>query len=279
MEDDHREQYVRYAVFHWRRLPMARTRALLLFAAVLLVLSGCKAFFEFNAFSSLDKTSVPDPSRYQGASGLANLQADLLSTSVVNALKGDPATVAIILNNLNTSYGVTGTLTTPDQQIAAILYSNLALQTTSGDVLVNNIVANVLTTPTGNLATVLQAVVPPDVAADINKFTAMVNGFLTAEPAYVSLGNSLPTYGAPPGMNMGDVTQKATVAYLMERVYAAAVATPGVGAANAIPELFALVNNQPNSVANVQTNPTNPLNPLPGWLQNIYAVSGAPLPK
>jgi hypothetical protein len=256
---------------------MARTRTLVLFVAALLALSGCQAFFDFNAFSSLDKASVPNPSRYQGAGGLANLQADLGSTSIVNALKGDPATVATILANLNTSYNVTGTLTTPDQQTAAILYSDLALQSTSGDVLVNNIVASVLTTTTGNLGTILQSVVPPDVAADINKFTAMVNGLRsTAEPAYMSLGYSLPTYGAPPGMNMGDVTQKATVSYLMVEVFnAVTLVDPGTE----IAQMFALVNNQPNNIANVQTSPADPFNPMPPWLNNIYTVSGAPLPK
>jgi hypothetical protein len=255
---------------------MARTRAFLLFVAALLALSGCSVLFDFNAFSSLDKASVPNPSRYQGAGGLANLQSDLSSPSIVAALQGDPATVAIILGNLNTSYGVTGTLTTPDQQTAAILYSNLALQSTFGDVLVNNIVANVLTQAPGNLASILQSVVPPEVAADITKFTAMVNGLLTAEPAYQSLGTSLGTYPPPPGMNMGDVAQKAAVSYLMFEVFNA---VSGVDPGSEIAQMFALVNNQPNNIAAVSTTPANPLNPMPAWLQNIFTVSGAPVPK
>jgi hypothetical protein len=170
----------------------------------------------------------------------------------------------------------TGPLTTPDQQTAAILYSDLALKSTSGDVLVNNIVSNILTQAPGNLASILQAIVPPDVAADITKFSAMVNGLLAANTAYQVLGATLVPASPPPGMNMGDVAQKASVAYLMERVNAAVVGT--VGAGSAMAEMFALVNNQPNSIASVITTPANPLNPLPAWLKNIFDAAGAPYP-
>ena len=199
---------------------MARTRALVLFVAALLALSGCKAFFDFNAFSSLDKASVPNPSRYQGAGGLANLQADLGSSSIVDALKGDPATVATILANLNSSYGVTGTLTTPDQQTAAILYSDLALKSTSGDALVNNIVASVMTTSTGNLGQILQSVVPP--TWQRTSRSSPTWWMVSARPRIPRTwhwGLRAAAVGAPPGMNMGDVTQKATVSYLMVEVF------------------------------------------------------------
>ena len=68
---------------------MARTRAFVLFVAVLLVLSGCKAFFKLNAFSSLDKAAVRSE-QVPGFGGLVNLQSDLKSQAIVNALKGDP---------------------------------------------------------------------------------------------------------------------------------------------------------------------------------------------
>jgi hypothetical protein len=262
---------------------MARARAFVLFVAVLLVLSGCKAFFDFNAFSSLDKASVPNPSRYQGSGGLANLQADLQSHAIVAALSGDPTTVATILGNLNTAYAVTtGPLTTPDAQAAAILYSDLALQTTSGDVLVNNMVATMMTTPPGNLQSILQSIVPPDVAADINKFTAMVNGLLQANVAYDVLGQSLAGLPAPPGMNMGDTAQKAAVAWLMYKVDLAVIGA--VGAPAAVAQMFALVNNQTNSIAGVTTVPANPLNPIaaagltPPSLKRIFDAAGAPYP-
>jgi hypothetical protein len=262
-------------MFAERRFPMARTRAFLLITVVLFSLSTCKALFDFNAFSSLDKASVPDPARYQGVGGLSNLQNDLSSPAVVAALSGDPATVAAILSNLDTTYHVTtGPLTTPEQQTAAILYAQLALATTSGDVLINNIIASVLTNAPGNLASIMQSIVPADVAADLTKFTAMMNGLLTANAAYQVLGASVPP--APPGMNIGDVAQKAAVAYLMERVYAAVVIT--VGAPNAMTEMFALLNNQPNSISSITTTPANPLNPLPGWLKNLFDAAGAQYP-
>jgi len=262
---------------------MARTRAFALFVAVLLVLSGCKAFFEFNLFSSVDKAAVPDPSKYQGAGGLANLQADLQSHAIMQALSGDPATVATILANLDAAYGVTTTVpSNSSEQIAAILYSDLYLQTTSGDELVNSVVANVLTQPPGNLKSILSSIVPADVAADITKFTTMVTGLLQANIAYDNLGQSLAVLPPPPGMNMGDTAQKAAVAFLMYKVDQAVIVA--VGAPLAIAEMFALINNQPNSIAGVVLSPANPLNPISGAglhppsLQRIFDAAGAPYP-
>ena len=257
---------------------MVRTRVFALFAAVLLVLSGCSAFFDFNAFSSLDKPAVPNPSRYQGVGGLSNLHADLGSPAIVDALKGDPATVAAIEANLIATYNVTvGPLTTPDQQAAAILYSDLALKSTSGDALVNNIVANVLTTPSGNIQSMLASIVPADVAADPVKFSNMVAGLLAANTAYQVLGAALVPASPPPGMNMGDVAQKAAVAFLMERVVTAVAVN--VSPLDPVTEMFKLVNNQANAIsANLSTSPANPLNPLPGWLKNIFDAAGAPYP-
>ena len=265
---------------------MARTRASVLFVAVLLVVSGCKAFFDFNAFSSLDKASVPNPSRYQGASGLANLQADLQSQSIVNALKGDLGTVATILSNLNTSYAVTtGPLSTPDAQTAAILYSDLSLQSTSGDVLVNNIVGTLMTNPQGNLQAMLQSIVPPDVAADLTKFTNMVNGLLAAKVVYQVLGGSItdvngngkidPGEGVPPGTNMGDTAQKAAVSYLMLTIFNAV--TP-FDTGTEIAAMFALLNNQANNISTL--NVADPFTPMSGvpWLKNIFDCAGAPYP-
>lgn len=257
---------------------MARTRALVLFVAVLLVLSGCSAFFDFNAFSSLDKPAAPSASRYQGVDGLSNLRSDLGSAALVNALKNDPTTVAAIEANLVAIYNVTtGPLTTPDQQTAAILYSDLALKSTSGDQLVNNIVASVLTNAPGNIPSILASIVPADVAADSTKFANMVAGLLAANTVYQVLGATLNPASPPPGMNMGDTAQKAAVAFLMERVVAAVSAD--VNPLDPVAEMFNLVNNQPNNIsANLSTTPSNPLNPLPGWLANIFDAAGAPYP-
>ena len=258
---------------------MAGTRVfgrIVLLAAILSVLAGCGAFFGFNAFAGIDKAPPPDPARYQGPGGLANLQTDLESPSVVAAMKNDPQAVNQILNNLNTSYGLTTTpITTPDQQTAAILYSQLALQSTSGDVLVNNIVTTVINNPSGNLQSMLASIVPPDVAADPVKFTAMVNNLLAAETVYVNLGTNLNPSFPPPGMNMGDVAQKAAVSLLMKTIYDAATAK--VGAGNEITNLFALINNQPSNGLDKVTI-TDPYNPMPTWLKNIFDAAGAPYP-
>jgi hypothetical protein len=262
---------------------MARTRAFALFVAVLLVLSGCKAFFDFNAFAGLDKAAVPNPSRYQGTHGLANLKDDLQSHAIMDALSGDPATVAIILANLDAEHGsfTTTVPTTADSQIAAILYSDLELQTTSGDDLVNNVADLLVNPPSSDIKSVLQSIVPADVAADPTKFANMVGGLLAANIAYQNLGASLSTLPAPADMNMGDVAQKAAVAYLMERVNAAV--TADVNPLNPVDQMFKLINNQSNSITpGLSTTPANPLNPTgsgpPGWLKNIFDAAGAPYP-
>ncbi len=268
---------------------MARTRAFVLFVAVLLALSGCSAFFDFNAFSSLDKPSAPDPSRYQGLSGLTNLQTDLGSPSIVNTLKNNFALSQQILNQIENdpSYPLTGSPPwSPAQQTAAILYSSLALQSTSGDQLVNNVVATLMTSVPGNIQSILQSIIPAGVMADQSgtSFTNMVNGLLNAEAMYVKLGNSILDVNgngkidpgdAPPGMNMGDAAQKAAVALLMYAVDRAVIDFP-VPPGTDISELWKLVNNQPNHISGVII--ADPLNPLPGWLKNIFDAAGAPYP-
>ncbi len=279
-----------HTVFHrMKRSPMVRIRTFTLLAVVLSTVAGCDAFFGFNAFSSLDKPAVPDPSRYQGASGLANLQADLSSPAVVDALKSSPSTVATILTNLNTDNG--NFLATPPStasgQIAAILYSDLALKATSGDVLVNNIVAAVMTTTTGNLQSVLSSIIPADVAADPVKFASMVNGLLAANVAYDSLGQSLAVLAAPAGMNMGDTAQKAAVAWLMYCVDQAVVGA-GYSPPADTDQLYLLMNNKPNGIGSLSTVPANPFDPTgtgiagaglhPPSLKRIFDAAGAPYP-
>lgn len=278
------------AVFHrMQRLPMAKIRTIALMAAIALTAAGCSAFFDFNAFSSLDKPAVPSPTRYQGAAGLSNLQTDLSSPAIVEALKGSPSTVATILTNLNTDNG--NFLGTPPStstgQIAAILYSDLSLKSTSGDVLVNNIVAAVMTQTTGNLQSILSSIIPADVAGDATKFAAMVNGLLAANVAYDSLGQSLATLPFPTGMNPGDTAQKAAVAWLMYCVDNAVVGA-GYGSPTDIDQLFKLVNNQPNGIGSLSTSPANPFDPTgsgiagaglnPPSLKRIFDAANAPYP-
>jgi hypothetical protein len=260
---------------------MARTRAFVLFVAVLLVLSGCKAFFDFNAFSGLDKAAVPDPSRYQGAGGLANLQSDLDSRSVVDALRGDYTTSQTILTNLQDEYSVhAGPLNTTDQQTAAILYANLALASTYGDELANNIVENIATTPpSGNIGTLIASVIPAAVIHDPTEFKHMMDGMVDANIVYQNLGSHL---GAPPqpvpGMNMGDTAQKAAVAFLMDAIVDAVMASPPTYTqAQAVDQMYKLVNDDPtNTISGVTL--TDPFTPTDTNLNNIFVAAGAQYP-
>jgi hypothetical protein len=167
----------------------------------------------------------------------------------------------------------------PDQQTAAILYAQLALQSTSGDELVNNIADTVVNNPSGNLRSMLASIVPSDVAASLTKFTAMVNNLLVAELVYINLGTSLDPANPPPGMNMGDVAQKAAVALLMKTIFDAATAQ--VGGGNEIPDLFALINNQPSGgldTVSISDPFANMGSGSPAWLVHIFDAAGAPYP-
>jgi hypothetical protein len=260
---------------------MARTRARMLLLAPLLVLSGCSAsFYDFNLFSSLDTVHEPDPSRYQGSDGLSNLKVDLASPAVVRALKANYALSTEILLNLQTdpNHPLGGFPPwTSDQQTAAVLYGDLALKCTYGDVLANNAATALLTQAPGNLQSILQSIVPSEVLADSSgtMFSNMITQLFNANIMYQKLGDSVPP--VPPGTNMGDVAEKAAVAYLISCVFAAVtVADPG----NEIPEMWALVNNQPNNISTLQTVPPNPFGPpMPAPLKNLFDAAGAPYPS
>jgi hypothetical protein len=260
---------------------MARTRAFVLFVAVLLVLSGCKAFFEFNAFSSLDKAAVPDPSRYQGSDGLSNLQEDLQSPAIVDALRGDYTTSQEILQNLEDSYDVhAGSLNSTAEQTAAVLYADLALSSTYGDELANNIVENITTTtPSGNIGDLIKSVIPDAVIHNQTDFTHMISGLLDANVVYQNLGSHLGTPPLPvPGMNMGDTAQKAAVAFLMDAIVTAAIpdSVPST-TAGAIAEMYKLVNDDPtNHISAVSL--TDPFTPADPELHNIFEAAGATYP-
>ena len=253
-------------------------------AALLLIplflLAGCSAFFGFNAFKSLDEPPAPSLSDYQGgSSGLEKLAADLGSPAVVDKLKADAATTFAVETYLYTSYLSTGPLDTPDKQSAAILYGDLYLKTTSGNELVNNIVASLVTSvQTGNISSLLSSIIPSDIAGNETAFTAMIAGLLQANAAYQALGAETPPYGVPPGMTMGDVAQKAAVAYLIWAVVDAiesqtVYATPQ----EAIAQMFLLTNNQANGIGSVSV--ADPFSPLNASLKNIFDAAGAPYPK
>ncbi len=173
-------------------MDLIRAKVCLLLAALLL-LAGCSAFFEFNLLKGMDKPAAPKASDYEGSGGLDKLATDLGSPAVVAALAADPTTVSQIEAYLSMTY-LSGPLTTPDQQQAAVLYSDLNLKTTSGDQFVNNVVAIVVSgTGTGQtIQEILQGIVPANVAADPVAFTNMVDGLVASGAAYQLLGASVP---------------------------------------------------------------------------------------
>jgi hypothetical protein len=276
---------------------MAGTKYLVLFVAVLLALSGCSAFFDFNAFSSLDKPAAPDPSRYTGASGLANLQTDLNSPAIVNALKNDPATVAAI--NAILMADLAGGVSTADQQQAAILYSNLNIVTTPAAGLVQNVVQIVVNgvSSTSKIQDLLNSVIPPDALADPAVFATMINALLLSNTQYLALGVSIGfndggvvTQGAgvPQGTNMGDVAQKAGVAFTIAVIYNQMQAADPLMKAQEIQQMYLLATSPSAADAAVQNLSPDPFNTsssdpyvsanLPA-IQNIYKCAGIALPS
>ena len=254
--------------------------------APFLLLAGCSAFFGFNLLKGLDKPPAPKASDYEGPGGLDKLQADLNSPAIVAELKNDPATTQQIENYLVTTY-LTGPLTTEDQEQAAVVYADLNLKTTGGDQLVNN-AANLALSGNGSGQTIqqiLQAIVPADVASDPTAFAAMMNGLLNAAAAYQLLGASLtPPATAPPGANMGDVAQKAAVAYTMQSAVYDIINASGGDTANAIQQMYNLLNNQPNTVPTGAIDPfSTPISPYDSTslqnIKNIFAVAGATMPS
>jgi hypothetical protein len=258
---------------------MARLRTAAVLIVALFALGGCSAFFQFNAFAALDTPPAPTLADYQGEDGLANLAADLGSPAVIEQLKGDPALVDQLSTYLHDTF-LTGPLTTADAQLAAALYSDLGLVTTGGDTLVNNVVTTLVTTsPSGNIGDLITSIIPADVLADATgaKFTAMVQALLAADVSYQLLGNSIPAYGAPPGVNLGDVAQKAAVACMMRAVVDSVKTAMSYGSdGQAIDEIYLLVSGQPNGIDSVTV--ADPFSPAPGYITNLFDAAGAPLP-
>jgi hypothetical protein len=260
---------------------MARVKVAALLIVGAVFCAGCSFFFDFNAYASLDKPPTPTAADYEGAAGLQRLAADLESPAVVAQLAANPTTVDEIKAYLSTTY-LSTPLATADQQTAAVLYCDLTLKTTSGDDLVNNVVTTIMSTPqTGNIADLIKSIIPASVLADTTgaTFKAMVQGLLDASAVYEELGTDIATYGATPGLNLGDLAQKAAVAYTM-RVIVDAVVSQGPPStdAEAEDEMFKLVTGDPTNTVSGVTVSSDPLNPLPGWLQNIFNAAGVPAP-
>ena len=152
---------------------MARMKVIALMALSLLALAGCSAFFGFNAFSSLDTPPALDTSKYEGSGGLAALQADLSSPTVVAQFIADPTAAQAVEKYLHDNYlSGSGGITTPDQQQAATLYCNLQIQTTQAAELVNNVVSVLAGgAPTASgIQSLLKSLLPPAAFASQQAF-------------------------------------------------------------------------------------------------------------
>jgi len=246
--------------------------------ASFLFLAGCSAFFGFNLLKGLDKAPAPDPSQYNyatnGEAGLLKLSTDLGSQAIVNAMIGDPQATSTIESNLQTTYN-DPSVPVADRELAAALYSDVNLKTTSGSVVVTNAVNLVQSGTNGqSVQQILQEIVPDNVKSDPTAFTNMVDGLLNSCAAYQVLGGSLtPPAQAPPGVNMGDVAQKAATAWTMQCVVTA-VEGGTLTQQQAIDQMYAITNGQSSTV----TVP-DPFSPAPGWLSNIFTVAGATMPS
>lgn len=235
---------------------MSRVTTTVLAVGVVFALAGCAPLLEFNLFRGIDARPVPTAAEYETAEGLDRLGEDLNSPAVVEAMT--PEVVAEIENHLWDTYlddGVSG----EDDQQAAILYADLALKTSEGEALVNNIVQALLDeTIDGSVADLLQQIIPSEALEDQSVFEAMVNALLLANEAYLLLGASIDLDddgeaddGAtlPPDALPGDIAQKAIVAYTMRVMVDAIVAypDPDMSEADALDELYLIATDDPGA--------------------------------
>jgi hypothetical protein len=221
---------------------MKRMRAIALLVVPLLALAGCSGLFDFNAFSALDKPAAPKLADYTATGGLDKLATDLGSPAVVDQLKADTGTtVADIETYLLTTYLSTPTITTAEQQQAAILYGEVYLKTTEAGSFVNSIVATMVNgIPAGSkIQDLLARILPPAALADPAVFSEMIVALLMANEQYLKLGDSIDrnsngVFDTGDGLllvgaNVGDLAQKAAVAYTIKVVYEQIdAALPGV---------------------------------------------------
>jgi hypothetical protein len=280
---------------------MARTTLSMLLLLPLLALAGCSDFFNFNVYSTFDTVAAPSADKYEGSGGLAALATDLSSPAVVEALKNDPTTTAAIESYLVTTY-LSGAVTSSDQQQAVILYADLNLKTTEGESFVNNIVTTVMggvTTGT-SIHDLLDAVLPADAKSDPAVFSAMITALRNSNTQYLKLGagitdvNSNGTIevgeGVPAGTNMGDVAQKAAVAFAIEdcfqEISIALTGTPSD--ATVITQMYLLATDPTAANAAAQALTPDPYTagsdayvtvPTLKKIQNIFDCAGLALPS
>ncbi len=276
---------------------MSRVTALALAILASLALVGCAPLFEFNLFAGLDTPPTPTAADYTGDGGLDTLGQDLDSPATVEALAADPDLVQQIEDDLWDTYiGDAGGVENAEDGEAALLYADLALKTSEGETLVNNVVGALLDgslAGSSNIGTLLASIIPPEALASEATFTAMIDALLTANDAYEALGiwvdgiapddDGVPTNPLPPGSAPGDVVQKSIVAYTMHAMVDAVIA--GLGLAGTDPEgdaavqLFLVATDDttdPRYDAGMDALSVDPMASPPLWLQALMAL--APLP-
>jgi len=209
-------------VFRYLRLALLLT----------VLLGGCEAMFEFNLFSGMEQVDLPDAESLNGmseAEALAYLQQQMLSTVFVDALAADPQALQDVLDYLETHGGTPPPLT-ENEKLATILYADLQLKVCGGEDLVNNVAAIIvggeiesIDSPAEAetfLADNLQNIIPPEAMASQEAFNTMLDGFDEAWDAYAAFAGSIDgdpdTDEVPEDVNMGDVTQKALFAFLID---------------------------------------------------------------
>ncbi|OHD75209.1 MAG: hypothetical protein A2177_15815 [Spirochaetes bacterium RBG_13_68_11] len=269
---------------------MSRVKTLALAVVVLFALTGCAPLFEFNLFGALDTPPTPTLADYTDAGGLDALGEDLNSPATVEALAANPSLVQEIEDYLWDTYiGDGGGVENEEDSQAAILYADLALKTSEGENLVNNVVEALLDGTLGsssNIGTLLAAIIPPEALASEAIFTDMVEALLAANDAYEQLGIYVDFDGdghltnqLPPGSAPGDVVQKSIVAYTMYAMVDAVVTGLPTTESDAIVQLFLVATNattDPRYDTDMGTLTVEPMASPPPWLQALMEL--APLP-
>ena len=187
---------------------------------LVLMLSGCAEMFEFNLFAGLDYVSLPtfaELEDMEDEEAAELLEESLDSPGYVEELVDDPEALADVQQYLDENKG---TASTPTEQRFTALSADLALKTTGGDEVVNNVgsliddFGTIADDPTNFLGSFLQSVVPEEMMTDQAKFYDMLAGFQSAWTDYDQLGSNLDG-DLPPEVNAGDVAQKALFAYVV----------------------------------------------------------------
>lgn len=277
---------------------MPRVKSAVLLVLPLVILAGCSALFDFNLYKDLglDPVAAPRASDYAGAGGLDKLAADLGSAAIIDALAADGAAKAALVTFLQGQ--ITVPVDTPAEQQASILLADLELKTTSGEEFVNNIVTVALGGVTGTIQDLLNSTIPAEAKADPATYAAMVNALLAANDAYLALGAGIadtngtpgiqPGEGVPPGTNMGDVAQKAIIAFTTKVLFETVKTTGGFTDSQTLTQMYLLSTNPAAADASVQglaaPDPFDPASPdlyiqanLP-IIENIIDCAGLPLP-